>query len=713
LSPAESKGAAPPATLPKLRQDLKLYPGPQHRDGSPSWRVLDPVRNRFYEIGLLEFELLARWADHPTAEALIDAVIDETPISPTEEEVEGFVEFLVTNQLVIPEGPEALGQLRRRWMSAKRPWYEQLFHNYLFFRIPLVRPDKFLERTLPIAQLFYTRTFALIVLTVFFVDIYLLTREWDELARTFTYFFNLQGGLYFLLAGSFSKVIHEFAHAYTAKRYGVRVPAMGLSFLVMWPFLYTDTSETWKLADRKKQIAIASAGVLSELALACFATLLWVITPEGAMKSIFFILATTTWLLTLAVNASPFMRFDGYFVLSDFLDFPNLHDRSFACARWWVRGQFFGLREALPEPTFSNNQRRGLVVFALFVWAYRFVVYLGIALLVYHAFFKLLGIVLMVLEFGFFIIRPVVSEWRYVWARRSLVHFNRGAIATLFAVLLVVLWLVPVANEVTAPAVLVAEREQSVFVPMSAQIKSVEVSAGQRVEAGQILVQLGSAELRLREKSARRALETSRVEYLRAAATRAQQERRMVLGGQVAEAEAELNAVAEEQSKLAVRASAPGIVRDMRSDLVAGRWIGSRELMMRIVSPGAAGIEAFVTDSQIESVAVGQVVKFIPEVAGMSAVAGKVVSIDKTASKQISRNVLAGPYGGGIPAVTDKRGGATAQNAIYRVVIRPEASFKPGDSIVRGTVRIETDLTLVAQNFLYRAASIFVRESGF
>jgi putative peptide zinc metalloprotease protein len=187
----------------------------------------------------------------------------------------------------------------------------------------------------------------------------------------------------------------------------------------------------------------------------------------------------------------------------------------------------------------------------------------------------------------------------------------------------------------------------------------------------------------------------------------------MVLDSQVAEAEAELNAVAEEQGKLEVRASAPGIVRDMRADLVAGRWIGSRELMMRIVSPGAAGVEAFVTDSQIEAVEVGQLVKFIPEVAGMSAVAGKVISIDKTANKQISRNVLAGPYGGGIPAVIDKRGGATAQNAIYRVVIRPDATFNPDDSIVRGTVRIQTDLTLIAQNFLFRAASIFVRESGF
>jgi putative peptide zinc metalloprotease protein len=187
----------------------------------------------------------------------------------------------------------------------------------------------------------------------------------------------------------------------------------------------------------------------------------------------------------------------------------------------------------------------------------------------------------------------------------------------------------------------------------------------------------------------------------------------MVLDGQVAEAETELQAVAEEKDRLVVRASGPGVVRDLRSDLVPGRWIGSRELMMRIVSPGAASIEAFVTDAQIESVELGQLVKFIPEVAGMAAIAGRVISIDKTANKQVTRTLLAGPYGGGIPAVLDKRTGVTAQNAIYRVLIQPETTFKPDDFMVRGTVRVKTDLTLVTQNFLFRAASIFIRESGF
>ena len=413
-----------PQPLPALRQDLKLYEGPRHRDGAPSWRILDPVRNKFFEIGWLEFELLAYLDECNSVEELIDRVTANTTLAPTEDEVEGFFTFLKDQQLLAHQGADGITSLKKRWLEAEKPWFEKLFHGYLFFRVPLWRPDRFLTKTLPLVELFYTRAFALIVLVVFLLDLYLVFREWDELTRSFAYFFNLQGGFYFLIAATFSKVIQELGHAYTAKRYGVRVPTIGAAFMVMWPVMYTDTGETWKLADSRKQMAIASAGMAAELVLAVFATLFWAVAPEGNVKYMLFILATTTWILTLAVNASPFMRFDGYFLLSDALDFPNLHERSFACGRWWVRRTFFGLKQELPEPTFSAGQRASLVLFAIGIWIYRVVVFFGIALIVFHMFFKILGIVMMALEIIWFLLLPVWRESKYLWKRRRDIHIR-------------------------------------------------------------------------------------------------------------------------------------------------------------------------------------------------------------------------------------------------------------------------------------------------
>ena len=549
-SEAEQSPEAQPIPLPPIREDLKLLPGPRHLDGSPSWRILDPIRNQFFEIGWLEFELLARWARHSEAGPLIEEISRETALVPAEDEVQALIQFMATNQLLAPQSPLIRHDLRSRMRMKSRPWYETLLHHYLFFRMPLVRPDAFLQRTLPLVSIFFTRGFGVMVLAAFLIDLFLISREWHSFRESFVHFFSLQGVLYYALAGTFAKVIHELGHAYVAKRHGVRVPAMGLAFLVCWPYLYTDTAETWKLSNRRKQLQISSAGMMAELVLAIFATLLWSITPDGGMKSVLFILATTTWVMTLAINASPFMRFDGYFVLSDALDFPNLHERSGACAKWFVRTTFFRLDEPLPEPTLSKRNRGLLVAFALVTWAYRLMVFLGVALLVYHLFLKLLGIFLMLLEVVWFVIKPVVREAAYLWERRAGVRIAWKPGALVLAALLLVVWILPISSQVTAPAVLRAESEQTVFAPFAAQVNSITVKHGQRVQSGDLLAVLEVPELEVRWRQAEVSIASVRAELQRAPASVRQQEQQSVLQEKLAQALAEQQAVREEAQRL-------------------------------------------------------------------------------------------------------------------------------------------------------------------
>lgn len=431
------------------------------------------------------------------------------------------------------------------------------------------------------------------------------------------------------------------------------------------------------------------------------------------MKYVLFVLATSTWIMTLAINASPFMRFDGYFLLSDALNFPNLHERSSACARWWIRRTFFGLREALPEPTFTPKQRAALVSFALVVWIYRLVVYLGIALLVYHMFFKMLGIVMMLLEFIWFVVKPIMTELRYLWTRKSLVSLRVVPIAVTIFVLVLVVWLVPVTNELTAPAVIRARNVQEIYPPVAARITSIKVRNGDTVERGQVLFSLEAPELFLRKMKADVALVTARSEFIRAVANAKQQERREVLLQQIAEALAEQQSVQEEVLRLEIRANETGVIRDFSSQIVEGRWINPRELMARVISPAETVIEAYVPETRVKSVEPGQIVRFIPEVAGGNPIQGIVRSIDTTAVKQVSHRILGTPFGGVIPAVTDKRGTLNTQDPVYRVLIEPSEQSHKLVSVVRGTVRIQIDLEVLAQNFAARAISMFVRESSF
>ena len=180
----------------------------------------------------------------------------------------------------------------------------------------------------------------------------------------------------------------------------------------------------WKLRSARARLAIASAGILTELTIAALATLGWALAEPGALRDAFFYLATTNWILSLTLNASPFMRFDGYFILSDLLDFPNLHERAGAQARTALRRGILGLDEPWPEH-FPARQRRGLVAFAIGTWLYRLVLFAGIAVAVYLLFFKVLGIFLFLVEIAWFILLPVWRELRQWWASRAAVAMPR------------------------------------------------------------------------------------------------------------------------------------------------------------------------------------------------------------------------------------------------------------------------------------------------
>jgi len=219
--------SAEPVALPPIREDLRLYPGPPQADGTPTWRILDPIRNSFFEIGWLEFELLARWREHSDAESLMERVAAETTLRPALEEVQELIAFLAHNQLLAPASVVARQALTRRLHASRHAWYQDLLHHYLFFRLPLFRPDAFLARTVALTDIFFTRGFVVLLVALLGLDLYLVSREWYSFTGAFGRMLSAQGFLYYAVAVTFAKIVHEHGHAYAAKRYGVRVPTMG------------------------------------------------------------------------------------------------------------------------------------------------------------------------------------------------------------------------------------------------------------------------------------------------------------------------------------------------------------------------------------------------------------------------------------------------------------------------------------------------------
>jgi putative peptide zinc metalloprotease protein len=519
------------------------------------------------------------------------------------------------------------------------------------------------------------------------------------------------GALQVGAALAFAKAVHEFGHGLTAKRFGCRVPGMGAALLVLWPMLWTDCTDAWRLVDRRQRLLIDAAGVLAEIVLAVVASLAWSMLGDGPARSAAFLLSGSTWLVALAINANPLMRFDGYYLLSDWLDEPNLQERSFALCRWRVRELLFGLGDPPPEH-FPPGRRRTLLIYALACWTYRFSLFLGIALLVYHLAFKLLGIFLMAVELGFFIVRPIVTELR-VWRRRlPATGWTRRSVLTLvIACGLVALLATPWRGSITAPALLRAAQQTPVLTAEAGRLVRLTAN-GEPVTEGQPLFVLEAPDIAHQREAAQAELAGLRTRLAGVAFDAEALDDLPVAVGELAGAVASLRSAEAQANQLIVRAPFSGRLVDVPRDLQPGVWLPRREFLGVLISPGAQRVEADLDEADVGRVHPGATARFQPE-NGEAPIALVVRSISAGAIGTLGAPALASVNGGDVAVRRAADGRLVPEAAVYRVMLDlvgppPEASAV----LRRGWVTITGDRASVASRIWRRAVAVVVREAN-
>ncbi|WP_405079014.1 HlyD family efflux transporter periplasmic adaptor subunit [Pectobacterium carotovorum] len=706
-------GATSAAGLSPLRDELILHTGPANRDGSPSWTLEDPLRGLYFRIGWAEMAMLSRWSMGNAAQ-IVAEVNQTSALTLDDSDVQYFNRFLQANSLTRVSGDEAMAQFARQVEQSRVSIWRKLLKNYLFFRIPLWHPDRFLGATLPWVEPFFSRTFLKLTLLVAVLGLFLAGRQWETFKHTFLHFFTLEGAALAGLTLCFTKILHEFGHAYTCKRFGARVATMGVAFLVMMPVLYTDTSGSWKLTRRRQRMAIGAAGMMTELVLAAWATLAWSFLPDGMLRSAAFMLATTTWIMTLAINLSPLMRFDGYFLLSDGLQMPNLQNRGFAIGRWQMREWLFGLGDAPPEH-FPRWLQRTLVGYAFAVWIYRFFLFTGIAILVYHMTFKLLGMLLFAIEIGYFVVMPVVNEVREWSKRRKDYRMNRNMTTTLtVSAVVLLLLMIPWQRGVYAPALLRAEQQSSLYMPVLAMIQRIDVQVGQPVHAGQTLFTLSSDALAHERQQLERQIATlnwqSTFQVFNKEAAgdhqRVKQEHEAALQ--------KLQVLQRQSEQLTVRAPIDGVVADMATPLETGEWLGQGEWLAVVTKPTGGLVEAFVSEKDWQRLRTGAKGTFYLQDVSRSSLPLTVVEIASTATRDLNAAPeLASIYGGDIATLSDAQRKLHPEQAVYRVLLSLPDDYRAQPQVLRGTVVMDGE----AQSLLIRGwkvvSAVLIRELSF
>jgi putative peptide zinc metalloprotease protein len=638
--------------LPRFRKDLKIHLGPSDHDGSPTYNLFDPIKGQYYKLTWKESLIFRLYKPDMTLQELADTIHKFTTLNVDNQDIEYF--FIQAEMLGLTTTQKGSNYYQNKSKAQEQNIWQWLLYHYLYIRIPLFSPDKFLTRTLHYVRPFVSFWAFAIYTLIALVGVYFVIQNFQEFLHTFTYFFNLQGFVSYALAITCVKVIHELSHAYTAKNYGLYVPTMGIAFIVLWPVLYTDVTDGWKLSKRSERLMISFAGVAAELVIAGLATMGWVLSSPGIIQSVFFILASTSLFSTLVINLNPAVRFDGYYMFCDLIGVDNLQTRAYLVTRWKYLDVLFGVKTECPEdlpPTYLN----GMVAYTLYSWVYRIVLYTGIAVFVYYEFTKALGIFLFGAEVIIFMLWPIYYEAKQVYMVRKQLTLNKRLLTTLSLVTAFLIWfIVPWPHYEKFYGAIRPIQDQIVYVPVESVVRQLYVRRGDNVTSGQplietrskpLLTKMGSALLdidELQKEIVSLSQETKNVNYL------------AVKQSQLGKAKEYYEQLQQQDNQLLIKANFPGKVYEWDPDIKVGQALSQGTIIGRVVGPEGLYAIAYVPESHLNDFKVGQKAKVIsPE--PLLIIMGTVVIISSNRVTNLEDYALASFNRGPLPVVADEK----------------------------------------------------------
>lgn len=698
--------------LPPLRADLQLVESAPGINGAPQWVLSDPITGRYFTLTPSAIRLLRHWPLRQPQQIL--AAANSEPGLPLRvKELEKLLQFLRQHDLVAASDAEQRQRYLGKAQAMRTSLWKSVLHQYLFFRIPLWRPDPVLNRCWPWLQRYGAPFLIWVFPLILLLGLFLVSRDWVRYTHSFPHLFSLSGMAVFGVSLVFAKFIHELGHAFMAKRAGCRVQSMGVAFIVLFPLFYTDTTDAWKLKDRQARLLIGAGGILAELMLAVIALLAWALLPDGPARTAAFMLSSATWLTTLVVNLNPLMRFDGYFLLSDFWRVENLQERAYALCRWRLRESLFGHGHPAPE-NLSPSLQRKLLVWGYASWIWRFFLFFGIALVVYHFFIKVIGIGLMLVEIVWFIALPIAKEAYAWWSMRKSIHpiaFLRSAL--LCSTLLFIL-LYPWGGSIHIPAVLEAEKVSTLYSPVPAQVNRLHVTDGQRVDTGDILLELTSVDLDYRLDIERQRIAQLQQQRQRGAARQETASEIQVMDWQLAEALARYRGLAAQRQRLTIRAPQAGVVRDLARDMTAGRWLTADTPLLRVVEPTQGRVIGYIPEESLMRTQESMQGIFLTDDPAFPRLDVTLHDIAPTGSAYLQQEMLASDRHGPIAVRRDRDHNPQPVQAQYRVrFIIQEEKFLPLQQPLRGSVILEGEKESILGTVWRRVAALGIRESGF
>jgi len=467
------------------------------------WYILhDPFNNQFFRLRPAAYEFVSRLRFSRSVEDVWKECLQKYPDqAPGQEDViQLLTQLYFSNLLSFASDIDSSGLFKRHKERRQQEMRSKLL-SIMFLRIPLWDPDSFLNKIKPIINLVVSMAGAGIFAFTLIWAVKLAVANFGELTSQAQGMLAPDNIVWLYVALVLLKSLHEMGHAFVCKRYNGEVHTMGVMFLIFTPLPYMDASSSWTFRQRWMRVLVGSAGILTEIFIAAVAVLVWANVGSGFLNSLAYNLIIIASVSTVIFNANPLLRFDGYYILSDLLDLPNLHQRSKDYLRYLLEKFVFGVRN-LPSPTQSSKEAFWLCFFGVLSSLYRIVVFVGIVLFVADKLF-ILGLLLALFCAIAWLVVPVFHFVRYLATSPSLAQ-NRpraiGICVTVVLCLVLLLGFVPFPRAFRAPGVMQDQGHNRVLTEVSGYLTHIETQPGMEVNKGTVLVKMSNPRLKFKNR---------------------------------------------------------------------------------------------------------------------------------------------------------------------------------------------------------------------
>ena len=572
------------ALKPRIRSHAKIL---RQSYRGELWYVLqDQAAERAHRFTPAAYTLIGLMDGERTVQQLWDAVGAQMgDAAPTQEEVIRLLGQLHAADALLCDVPPDSLEVFRRYQQHERMLWKRRLWTPLALRFPLLDPDRFLRRTLPWVEPLFGWIGALVWLAVVVTGAVLAASHWTDLTEDISDRVLDPANLVLLwFVYPVVKSIHELGHAYTARRWGGEVHEIGVMLLVLSPVPYVDTSSAWAFKDKRRRMMVGAAGIGVELFLGALALFVWLAVEPGVVRSICYNVMLICGVSTLLFNGNPLLRFDGYYVLTDAIEIPNLGQRANQYVGYLFQRYVLKVTDA-ESPAHTTGERWWMALYGAASFVYRVFITFVIVLFIAGKFF-VIGVLLAIWAVATQVVLPIGKSIAFLTSSPSLRRGRTRALWTsagIVAGALLLLFVVPAPSWTRAEGVIWVPEEAQVRAGAEGFVERLLVPAGSEVRRGEPLVQAEEPFLATRVAVLVAQLDELNAKY--DAMLPNDRVQAQMVREQIAAAEANLRRARERQESLVFRATASGrFVVPNAADL-PGRFLSKGQLVGYVVEP--------------------------------------------------------------------------------------------------------------------------------